>query len=126
MDANFLHATTLKTASIQQVNDALIVLRHFVDLNYKLLPLFHDLHLKKIATKQDKADIEKIEKVFETYHFDIQSSVILMNSPILELIQETYTAITNPQESYQAAYQLLLFKKEYKRLEKNWHLIRNN
>lgn len=126
MNSDFLHATRLKTASIQQVNDALIVLRHFVELNNRLLPLLNSLYSKISPTEKDLSDINKIKSVFDSYHFDINASVVLMNSPILELISKSYRAITANDGLMNATKNLKDFEREFSRLKNNWNGIRNN
>lgn len=126
MNSDFLHATTLKTASIQQVNDALIVLRHFVELNHRLLPLLYALHEKEEPSERDISDIDKIKNVFDSYHFDVNASVVLMNSPILELIRKSYHSITAQGELRIAHTNLHNFKLEFSRLKSSWNEIVSN
>jgi len=126
MNSDFLHTPKLRTASIQQVNDALIVLRHFVELNYRLLPMLNSLYAKISPTDKDLADIHKIKTVFDSYHFDINASVVLMDSPILELIRKSYSSITQNDGLMHASKNLYDFEKEFKRLQSNWNGIRNN
>lgn len=126
MNSNFLYDTTLKTASIQQVNDALIVLRHFVELNHRLLPLLYELHIKENPTEKDLTDIHKIRSVFDSYQFDVNASMVLMNSPVLELIRESYHSIVQNDRPQQAKTHLDTFRTEFSRLKSSWNSIRNN
>ncbi len=126
MNSDFLHTSSLKTSSIEQVNDALIVLRHFIELNEKLLPILLNLSEKKVKSAKDFADIQKIRNVYESYHFDVKSSQILMNSSILSYIQGAYQSIIENAESLHAQVKLMLFEKELIKLKKNWNeVIRN-
>ena len=126
MNSNFLYDTKLKTASIQQVNDALIVLRHFVELNHRLLPLLYDLHSKTVPTEKDLADIQKIRGVFDSYQFDTNASMVLMDSPVLGLIRESYHSIIGNENEDNAKIRLDKFMSEFARLKSNWNNIRNN
>ncbi len=126
MNSDFLHTSSLKTSSIEQVNDALIVLRHFIELNEKLLPILLNLSEKKVKSAKDFADIQKIRNVFESYHFDVKSSQILMNSSILSYIQGAYHSIIDNAESLQAQVKLMLFEKELIKLKKNWTAVVRN
>lgn len=126
MNSDFLHSNRLKTASIQQVNDALIVLRHFVELNNRLLPLLYSLYEKPAPSEKDLSDISKIRNVFDSYQFDVNASVVLMNSPILELIRKSYRSITKNSRHREAKSNLTHFREEFMRLKSNWELIHNN
>jgi hypothetical protein len=126
MNSDFLHTSSLKTSSIEQVNDDLIVLRHFIELNEKLLPILLTLSEKKAKTDKDFADIQKIREVYESYHFDIKSSQILMNSSILSYIQGAYQAIIDNSECLHTQVKFMLFEKELVKLKKNWTLVGQN
>jgi hypothetical protein len=126
MNSDFLHSSSLKTSSIEQVNDALIVLRHFIELNEKLLPILLTLSEKKAKTDKDFADIRKIREVYESYHFDIKSSQILMNSSILSYIQGAYQAIIDNSECLHTQVKFMLFEKELIKLKKNWTMVGQN
>lgn len=126
MNSDFLHNASLKTTSIEEVNSALIVLRHFIELNEKLLPMLLHLKLKKNKQAKDLADIEKIMCTFETFHFDVKSSQILMNSSILTYIKDAYKAIIEDSESLNTEVKLMLFVRELSKLRKNWQLVLQN
>jgi hypothetical protein len=126
MNAGFLNNNRLKVKSIQEVNDALVVLKHFIELNSKLLPIYFNLHNKITQSPQDFSKIKKIEATFQSYNFDITSSVLLMNSPILELIQKTFESISCGDENFNAGYHLNRFQIEVDRLRKDWELIMYN
>lgn len=126
MNSDFLHTSSLKSSSIEQVNDALIVLRHFIELNEKLLPILLTLKEKKGKTDKDFDDIRKIREVYESYHFDIKSSQILMNSSILSYIQGAYQAINDNSECLHTQVKFMLFEKELIKLKKNWTMVGQN
>jgi hypothetical protein len=43
MEKNIAPRRIMKSESIAQVNDATVVLRHFIELSAKLLPFFNEL-----------------------------------------------------------------------------------
>jgi hypothetical protein len=123
MNIKLLNRNRLKSSEIEELNQTLIVLRHFIELNFKLLPLLHSLHELKNPTERDKNDIFKIKQVFSTYDFELNSSVFLMNSPILEIIQKNYESVFLDAPRVETQYQLDRFKNEYNKLAKNWDQV---
>lgn len=85
----------MNSKDIDNINTANFILRHFVDLSARLLPLLNELTQKKNPTENEKQSIEKIAAVYENYNFDAQTSVVLINSNVLELIQKTFERIIN-------------------------------
>lgn len=126
MDSDFLKISLLKHATIEQINGALFVLRHFIELNEKLLPILVDLSAKKEKSSQDLASIEKIKTVYESFRIDVKSSQLLMNSPILGYIQGAYQSIIENAESIQSHVKLMLFEKELQKLKLNWNSVQRN
>jgi hypothetical protein len=123
MNIQFLKRNNLRSSEIEELNQALIVLKHFIELNHKLLPLLHTLYALKDPTERDINDMQKIKVVFSSYDFEANSSVLLMNSPILEIIQKNYETVFLDAPRVETQYQLSRFTNEYARLSKNWHLI---
>jgi hypothetical protein len=93
------HNKMLKVDSIQQINDGLIVMKHFFEINKKLLPIYFDLNIKTNKTIRDYLDIDKINTVFDSYNFDVNASKVLLNSEILDYIQHAYFVIQNSSSS---------------------------
>jgi len=85
----------MKSKDIVNINTANFILRHFVDLSARLLPLLNELTQKKHPSEFEKKNIEKIVAVYQNYNFDANTSVVLINSNILELIQKTFERIVN-------------------------------
>jgi len=83
----------IQTSAIQQINEATIVLRHFIELSAKLLPFFNELSKKNMLLPQEQNDRDKIIEVYRNYGFDTSTSEILMESDILEIIQRTFKSI---------------------------------
>ncbi|MEJ6615622.1 MAG: hypothetical protein QNL61_01795 [Crocinitomicaceae bacterium] len=85
----------MNSKDIVNINTANFILRHFVDLSARLLPLLNELTQKKHPSECEKQNIEKIVSVYENYNFDVNTSVVLINSNVLELIKETFDRIVN-------------------------------
>lgn len=122
MEKRLIKRRILGSDKIQEINEATIVMRHFIELSAKLLPYLNDLTLIEHPSDQEKCDKEKISAVFKSYRFDTSTSKILMNSTILELIKNAYDDL----QSYNYINQehindsMQLFLKEHERLVQNW------
>jgi hypothetical protein len=115
----------LTSDKIREINDALMIMRHFVDLSARLLPFLAELQSKENPSEKDQADKNKIVQVFNTYNFDTATSDILIRSPILLLIKNSYRDLLTC-ESSDVDEVLADFRNEYKRLKKNWRYARMN
>ena len=118
---------TLK--DIHSVNEALLVLRHFIDLSARLLPFLDELQRKEAPTEQEQYDKQRIISVYKNYHFDTKTSEVLINSNILELINESFQTLSEcrTSEQYQVAQRkLVAFILEHKRLSDKWSFIHAN
>lgn len=83
----------ISSKDIQAINEATIVLRHFIGLNAKLLPILNEISEKKELTAVDIQNRDKILAVFYTYKFETDTSEMLMNSDILSIIKRTFLEI---------------------------------
>jgi hypothetical protein len=112
----------MKSESITQVNDATVVLRHFIELSAKLLPFFNELSKKELLQPHELDNRKKIIEVFRSYKFDTCTSAILMNSTILETITELFKHIEQrvPGENSFADVLLDEFLSEHDELVSNW------
>lgn len=126
MTPNFEHTSPLKSNSIVQVNDALIVLKHFTELSFKLLPVLDELLGKYAISKDEKYQIESIMEEIESFKLNKKASEVLMNSPVLELIKVAYKAIIDGENPHTKAKKMVEFKDEYFRLQANWKQIACN
>ena len=115
----------LSSEKIREINDALMIMRHFVDLSARLLPFLAELQTKSRLTSKDQADKNKIVEVFNTYNFETSTSDILMSSPILLLIKNAYRDLLICDKS-QINQVLNNFSDEYNRLKRNWQHARMN
>lgn len=119
----------MNSSDINNINTANFILRHFVDLSAKLLPLLHELKKKKNPTKSEQKNIEKIVAVYQNYNFDTSTSVILINSNVLELIQKTFDRIANSKKTSKSVENTLLldhFLYERERLLDIWSTVEAN
>ena len=112
--------------NIQEVNEAIIILRHFIDLSARLLPILYKLDKIASPTEAEIRDKNKILKVFQSYNFETQTSEVLVESNVLELIKQCYLEIQNNQRSLAKDDSFIAFLEEYNRLKNNWRLIENN
>ncbi len=109
----------ITTDKIQEINDALFIIRHFIDISAKLLPILAELEIKENLSPQEQIDRQKIITVFDSYSFDSVSSEILMDSPIIELIKDAYhELISRDKNDLHIAFRS--FRKEHERLKKMW------
>ncbi len=112
----------LTTLSIQRINDAVLVMKHFIELSNKLLPILNDLQQKP---SRDKADLQKIDRIIEVYKnhsFDPATSDVLINSPILSMVRDSFNALSNPNFTAEDRNnKILSLQNEYKRLQDNWN-----
>lgn len=116
----------MKVQNIQHMNEAVFILRHFIDLSARLLPLLYKLDQKSNPLDEEVRDKEKIMAVFNTYNFSTNTSKFLLESNILELIKTCYKKVTeeNTKELKQDA--LTAFLNEYNRLKTHWRQIELN
>lgn len=128
MGKKILRRTIIRSAAIQEINDATIVLRHFIELSAKLLPYFNNLSMKERLLPIEAMDRQKIQAVFQSYSFDTSTSLILMDSTMLDMIKETFGAIAQriPGENTVADEMLRTFMNEYEELVVNWNKTANN
>lgn len=109
----------ITTDKIQEINDALFIIRHFIDISAKLLPILAELEIKENLSPQEQIDRQKIITVFDSYSFDSVSSEILMDSPVIELIKDVYNElISRDKNDLHIAFRS--FRKEHERLKKMW------
>ncbi len=110
----------LKSNEICQLNEANLVLRHFVDLSARLLPFLSKLTDKEVLTKREVIYKGKIMEVYENYNFDPITSEALIDSNILELINTTYQKIAY-QNDRKGKRTLRKFLFEHQRLVNSWN-----
>ena len=109
----------LKSEKIREINDAVLIIKHFVELSSKLLPFLVELSEKSELNEHEELNKQKIIDVFNSYKFETSTSDILLDSPILDLIKNTYELIQN-RETNAVKLELEKMRIEYNRLKNNW------
>lgn len=114
--------TVMRSKSIQQINEATLVLRHFIEVSAKLLPFFNELSKKEKLMPVEYTNRKKILDVFHSYNFDTTTSAVLMDSTILDKIKRLIVEIESriPGEPSIADDLLDNFLQEHQMLSKNW------
>ena len=123
------HTANITVNDIQNVNQALLVLRHFIDLSSRLLPFLAELQQIKQPSRKEEIDKQRIIDVYSSYRFNTETSEILMGSNILQLINESFQSLSELpagvlNETSQNA--LNRFISERKRLQTKWKMVRAN
>jgi hypothetical protein len=123
MEKKILRRQFISSKAIQEINDATIVLRHFIELSAKLLPYFNNLSMKERLLPIEAMDRQKIQAVFQSYTFDTSTSLILMDSKMLDIVKATFSAIEQriPGETSLADDLLSDFFCEYDQLVLHWN-----
>lgn len=118
----------LRFKEIHHLNEALLVMRHFITLSARLLPFLSELQQKKHPTSTEITNIHKITEVYENYNFDTNVSEMLLNSNILELIKDSFERISDSShhKNREANRRLNHFLNEYNRLMEKWGEINAN
>jgi hypothetical protein len=118
----------IQTTAVKQINEATIVLRHFIELSAKLLPFFNELSKKRTLLPHEKSDRNKIIEVYHNYAFDTSTSEILMESDILKTIQETFKSIEHRKSDKRSDADKLitLFQHKHQQLVHNWAMTDTN
>ena len=92
----------MKAKNIEKINEAIYVLRNFIDLSSELLPYLTELIYSKKLSEEDQKDRE-------------------------EIIEQSFNYITDGKHSKNSSKkQLIEFKKEHRRLKNNWKIIDAN
>jgi len=113
----------MRTSNIQSINTAVSVMKHFVELSAKLLPYYEKITRTSNTDLSAKDDERKIAAVYESYNIDPQSSELLLDSNILEIILEGFRSIKKRQEIGETRIKSLLneFHEEYEKLQERWN-----
>ncbi len=123
MEREVSNRIILKSGAIQQINEATLVMRHFIELSSRLLPFFNELSMKEQLLPHEAEDRRKIVSVFKSYNFNTTSSVVLLNSPILDIIRKSIQVIEKRAftDSSDADTLIERFFEEKEHLTQNWN-----
>ncbi len=123
------NSISMNAKHISSVNEAILVLRHFIDLSARLLPFLEELEQKQRPTVRDLVSKQKIIEVYSSYDFDTNTSKLLMNSNALELIKKSFETICSRETKHGRRGKctpLRQFLLEHNRLQQNWWRIEAN
>lgn len=117
----------MDSKSIQKINEAVYILRNFIEMSSHLLPFLVELKYLKKPSENDLEDKRSIIELYKNYHFDESTSEYLMNSPILKIIHESFDKIVEEKSTKRTSKRYLkMFNEEHDRLRRNWSLIDSN
>lgn len=113
----------MRTSNIQSINNAVNVMKHFVELSAKLLPYYEKVTRNSEGDLQAQDEERKIAAVYESYRIDPKSSEVLLDSNILEIILEGFRSIKKRSEVGENRVKQLLrdFHDEYDKLQARWN-----
>ena len=119
---------TVNSKQIGQLNDAVFVLRHFIELSARLLPFLAELQKIKSPSKVQNVNKQKIIDVYENYSFDTNTSQVLLNSNILELIKQSFENLIESKNEIvlRRKKPIRKFMLEHERLNQDWNNISSN
>lgn len=126
MKANYPYKQKMNYTIVQEVNSAVCVLKHFIHLNKKILPIFRDLSLITHPTEEQKDKIVRIKEAIDYYQFDNTTSLVFFDSPILEIIKTCYDAIILKKEKKTINNYINDFYTEYEKLTHDWEQVEKN
>ena len=119
--------SSINIKEINEVNEALIVLRHFIDLSSRLLPYYEELKQKDSPSEDEVNQMNKIAAVYDAYNIDPSTSKILIESDILKIIFDSYAKMKrNSSEILRKMDPLKQFWREYRKLSENWNYALSN
>ncbi len=113
----------MKSKNIKSLNRAVFVMRHFVELSAKLLPYYERITRSEPHSVDKLSEKNKIDVVYQTNHVNVNTSRFLLGSDIVVLIHKLYNVLQNRDEHSEKEVNdyLTAFKKEHRRLKKNWY-----
>ena len=107
--------------SIKERITAVYVLQRFVRMSRVLLPMYLDLNGKKNLSISEEQKIQGIRSVYDNFEANPQASKFLINSDILDKIQNVYRfIITKKGQSPKSFHEYNEFIKESDRLITQW------
>ncbi len=107
------------------INQALYILKHFIDLIAKLIPILYDLESWRNLSPTEYQNKIKIREIYENNNIDTSTSLHLIDSNVLELIKNSFDAILYDNRVSKIQH-LKSFLAEHKRLQQQWNTIASN
>ena len=113
----------MEAKNIRSLNSAVYVMRHFVELSAKLLPIYEKITRNEPHSLHYEEDKKRIDVIYETYNVNPKTSEFLLGSDIVALIKNAYCELKNRSQNNEkiAQEQLEAFQEEYERLKQDWH-----
>ena len=103
------------------------ILERFVRMSRLLLPSYYSLINQEELSEKDLRKIERSNSVYDTFRASPEASEILVNSNIIELIQNLYSELKYSGPSNPASHDALeQFIHESDRLIRNWNYVVKN
>lgn len=118
----------MEAKNIKSLNSAVYVMRHFVELSAKLLPIYEKLTRSEPHSVDSEFEKKKIDVIYEAYNVNPKTSQFLLGSNIVSLIKETYETLRNRSSKTEkrAQEQLEAFYEEYAKLKLDWYMTLMN
>lgn len=100
---------------------AVHIMQRFVRMSRILLPAYSSLVNKKNLSRSERRKLGKIKAVYENFRANPEASKYLINSDILQLIQNVYfTLVSDQGQSPETFYEYDEFIRESDRLIATW------
>ncbi len=112
---------TLET--IQHRNEAVFIMRYFIDRSAKLLPILYILDQKENPIKMEIEQKQKIMKIFRTIDFPSYKKIKMSESILLKRIRNCFELITQDISKSEKQKGLIDFLQEYNRLKELWRQV---
>lgn len=118
----------MEAKNIKSLNTAVYVMRHFVELSAKLLPIYEKVTRDEPHSVHSEYDKKKIDIIYESYDVNPKTSEFLLGSNIISLIKKTYHELKNrsAENEKTAQEQLEAFHEEYAKLKQDWYITLMN
>nr|WP_299205436.1 hypothetical protein [uncultured Brumimicrobium sp.] len=118
----------MEAKNIRSLNSAVYVMRHFVELSAKLLPIYERITRNEPHSVHSEEDKKRIEVIYQTYDINPKTGEFLLGSNIVALIKKAYLELKNRshQNEKEAQEQLEAFQEEYAKLKQDWYMTLMN
>lgn len=118
----------MEVKNIKSLNDAVYVLRHFVELSAQLLPIYDKITATKQANFNLQSEKEKIDRIYSKHKVNPEVGEFLLGSDIITLITKAYNGLKhrNQIDENDVKGNLEKFTEEYARLKEEWYLTLMN
>lgn len=118
----------MEVKSIKSLNEAVYVLRHFVELSAQLLPVYEKITSKNETHPHFIEEKRKIDFIYSKHKVNPDVGRFLLGSDIITLISKAYQGLKNRESTKDEVVQLNLekFIEEYIRLKQEWYLTLMN